>query len=462
MKFLVALLLAQSVAQPLTPTTGVQRTELFSTSALTYYAGTSGNDGSSCTSSGTACATINGALAKIPLNPRHDWIVNVGAGNFSGFIVPAKVTSGSGVNGLIQGTCGASTLASGLQSGTLTSAVASSGSTYGTATRTAAGWTVNDLRGRFISITGGTGSGQSRVIISNTATEISVSTWGTTPDSTSTFEIIEPLTVINSPVTFATGAGTNVSAGFIVEDVGYHPGGSYRMRIDCIRVSTATGFQFQLGGGDIEMRSVWFTPTTTSAGRMTGFGRTTFNNFYVSLPASGAFWSTLGYYNVQSLQQGLIMGGATQMQFGGGELTLFDRMTMSGASTSALAWGTVGDAQITNSNISATGTCINNASGYHSGSGWAVFITGSVLSSCGTAINSTGNRSFVDLNLVSGTGSTTVNLLSKGGNIRYRSNSTVTGTTEVSLDGVTTDDIADMRAASPRLLTNTYGSIIYE
>ena len=50
-------------------------------------------------------------------------------------------------------------------------------------------WTASVLIGLFIRITGGTGVGQVKVITANDATSVTVATWDTNPDSTSTYEI---------------------------------------------------------------------------------------------------------------------------------------------------------------------------------------------------------------------------------------------------------------------------------
>lgn len=50
-------------------------------------------------------------------------------------------------------------------------------------------WTVNAWAGYVVRTTGGTGSGQERVIVSNTATVLTVATWTTNPDATTTYAI---------------------------------------------------------------------------------------------------------------------------------------------------------------------------------------------------------------------------------------------------------------------------------
>lgn len=57
-------------------------------------------------------------------------------------------------------------------------------------------WTVNAYANQVVKITGGTGSGQVRTILSNTATTLTISTrpednWTTNPDGTSAYQIID-------------------------------------------------------------------------------------------------------------------------------------------------------------------------------------------------------------------------------------------------------------------------------
>jgi hypothetical protein len=69
----------------------------------------------------------------------------------------------------------------------VTNADVSSSTTIGLSTEA---WIINEFVGQYVTLTGGTGSGQSRRITSNTATTLTVSpAFSTTPDSTSDFEI---------------------------------------------------------------------------------------------------------------------------------------------------------------------------------------------------------------------------------------------------------------------------------
>ncbi len=201
--------------------------------ALTLYVDPTGSDSGGCTASGTsACLTIQGALGKVPKLIRHRVTINVAAGNYAGFIV-SGFTQDQTVNqttgGLyILGTLANATVATGSASGTATSGTAGSAQTFGTLTDSTQTWTTNDLVGKWVVISSGTGSGQTVVISSNTTDTITVvGTW-TAPGATSVYAIQEPSSVITSgtspvPRGNQTTAGTSVAMGFVgnsVRDLG--------------------------------------------------------------------------------------------------------------------------------------------------------------------------------------------------------------------------------------------------
>jgi len=69
-------------------------------------------------------------------------------------------------------------------------ATAAAGSTLSDATKT---WTTNAYKGVQVKITAGTGEGQVRPVLSNTATTVTVgAAWDTVPDPTSAYEIFDP------------------------------------------------------------------------------------------------------------------------------------------------------------------------------------------------------------------------------------------------------------------------------
>jgi len=173
-----------------------------------------GSDNGKCTSSGVgACATIPAAYAKMPKLVRHPVTVSMACGTYdAGAFVEGDVfaynpalsgsyTPDAGLAPLLlfTGTMQNVTPATGPGTGTLSSATAGSPppTTWGTFTLNSAGWTVNDLANKFITITSGTAAGESRAIVSNTSSTGTIAgTWNTTPDSTSHFAIQLPCTHI--------------------------------------------------------------------------------------------------------------------------------------------------------------------------------------------------------------------------------------------------------------------------
>jgi hypothetical protein len=94
----------------------------------------------------------------------------------------AAILPDSAVKTLIQ-----NTLAGG--AGIMSEAVTSATST--TLSDTLAGWTVGALTGKYVRIISGTGINQIQKILSNTAIQLTVGGWGTVPDNTSTYLIID-------------------------------------------------------------------------------------------------------------------------------------------------------------------------------------------------------------------------------------------------------------------------------
>lgn len=182
--------------------------------------------------------TIQAAIDALPKNIVHAVQVSVAEGNYTGFQVKGyHCADGSGIastNLTIQGTTALATLTTGTASGTAT------GGGGRTLVDTGQSWTVNELRGMFVNVTGGTGSGQYLVVESNTADTI---TFVQIPSpafaSGSVYEIREGKTIINS---------ANPAGGGIL--VASHVG-----RIDLVDFVT-TGTTFGLVGIGVQGRFV--------------------------------------------------------------------------------------------------------------------------------------------------------------------------------------------------------------
>ena len=164
------------------------------TAALTLYVDPTGSDSNACTASGaSACLTLQAAVNKIPKLVRHPVTVNVASGNYTGLSIfgyrfdPLVTANGAYINFI--GTMTTATVATGTATGTATAGTAGSGTTFGTLTDSGQSWTTNDLIGKLLVITGGTGAGQQKIIDSNTATSITVAGTWTAPTGSSTYVI---------------------------------------------------------------------------------------------------------------------------------------------------------------------------------------------------------------------------------------------------------------------------------
>lgn len=194
------------------------------TSAATYHVNVgTGADTNDCLSTTTPCATIKGTLAKVPKLQQYGTTVTIDAAGtydcfyLTGFTCDPSVQQASG--GILIDATGVfvnSTLASGSATGTATGGTAGSGTTFGTLLNSGAGFTVNDLTGRFLKITGGTGVGQVKMISSNTATAITIVGSWTASDATSTYAIQDPGAIIstacNSVASTQAASGANNAA----------------------------------------------------------------------------------------------------------------------------------------------------------------------------------------------------------------------------------------------------------
>lgn len=192
--------------------------------ALTLYVDPTGSDSNPCTASGTsACLTFAGALAKIPRFIRHAVTVNIAAGTYTeAFTIRDFKVDGSTGSLTITGTSPNVTPTTGSATGTLTGYSASATTTHTSATDSGATWTVNDFKGKFLSITGGTGSGQFMPIVSNTSTTLSLAaSFTVAPTAGSTYAIVSPAAIFTG--TSATYSGIEGSGSVSMSDISIQP-----------------------------------------------------------------------------------------------------------------------------------------------------------------------------------------------------------------------------------------------
>lgn len=476
------------------------RTKGVTTAALNLFVATTGLDTNTCTTALAPCLTIRGALNKVPLRIAHAVTITVAAGTFvgaiaSGFTVESPDPDGASYL-LVQGTMIAATVATGTASGTATSGTAVSGATLATLTDTSQAWTVDDLKGTMVYLSAGTGSGETKkfIIVSNTATAITVAgvmaaasgttysilDWGTT--LTPHEETRRPYSAIQS-----------YPAGFTVAGVSSGHGWGGLVVVAQFKFTYATSahvegayaaIQFQGESTRAEARWNNFSNTGTSITQlnvnMGAGGIATGNYFNGASASSGAVLLSMGEGSTANSSNGMhvvanfFTGLGTQV--GGSSPSVRATNNVHRAvSTSAYGYNGAGTAGyghlpqliVQSANIdceSAGGAGVFALEPSNAGAGSVIFnaaLGNSSISNCANAVNLATINSTAVLHTVSGTGNTNAILVKKGAAVRLTADSTLTGTTEITMES-TTSTIAAMRAASPKLVTNTYGTIVYE
>lgn len=231
------------------------------TAALALFVDTTGSDSGPCTGTGTAaCLTVNGAVSKIPKVVRHPVIVTLGTGNFTGGVFHGFQYDPAGTAGAYIALVGALTTfapATGTATGTASAAAACANgppltdATLSDGTQT---WTANNLKGQILETTGGTGAGQFLPIASNTGTVVTLAgCWGVTPNATTTYAIrdwgsVITTGVVGQPANYLSSAGSATTA-LLFQDM---QAGSARFSgqdgfvyVDSIRTTPTTGLVAQ-------------------------------------------------------------------------------------------------------------------------------------------------------------------------------------------------------------------------
>jgi hypothetical protein len=465
------------------------------TGPVTLYVDPNGSDAFDCSSADAGCATIQGAWSKLPSELRHVATINLAAGTFSGAYlagvrrgVPASAANGAYIR--ITGTLANSTLATGTATGSATSVTAPTTSpvVWGTLNDTGQSWTVNDLRGRLLVITSGAGAGVILPIVSNTATTVTVPAASFTFTAGSGYAIQDSASIISTNVSLpasATGAASANYGAFLVDLAEQHGQNSTGLFIEKVKLSgSGRGIVISGGGGDV---SLYYSQASLANSVLSGLSR------------SGGFTATL-YYSALVMTSGtasfINMGASSNAA-----KTLFTFSTFfRGAATSAICLGSSGavlapstthvenfitpiavnsanEATITFSRIdcssiaSSTGIGVGSTYGASSATNGTMRGQGRVsfggvdVSNCTTAVRVDGNAATFGpaTGIVSGTGNTTGWWVQKGGSLLIKSTDTLTGTTEINLEG-TAYTLAALRAAGPpkRLTDASTGAVIWE
>jgi len=458
-------------------------------SAITLYCSPTGSDTNPGTST-QPLRQIAKALSLVPKRIRHLVRINVAAGNYDGFEVSSFIVESSSdgtPSGLhILGTFAAPTLAQGITSGTLTAATAAVIAT-GTWTQwadTLGNWAANALRGMFIEITSGTGVGTVIPILSNTDTVLDVAASSVTGGIGSAYRILDCASIIVNPIqvpgSIPAYAATNQSP--TPTPVGINVTG-------CVG-NSRTG-QIRIEG----LKVAFTTPTTshtplmiTGSGPIVNIARCQSVNatLLTHIQISGACQVNLSSVVVESLGAAATcvnVSGATSNQ--NAQVTISSSLLRTGNGTVYSGYtlnmsNTQIDGGIGLSFPSACSAILSGLIKATSGTSQAIRARASSNNIGGTMIHlissggfwATARSAGVELNgphvvRLDGTftlsASTAGFILAGGARCIVSAASSVTTTTsEILLDSGAAQTLADMRAASPKLLSNAYFTIIHE
>lgn len=460
----------------------LKRRQYVTAGALTYYVETTGNDANACTDVSAPCLTIDGALGKIPKEIAHPTNVQVGLGNFGAFTMTGfRIRSPSSTTGTanylaVTGTLTTPTLAQGPTSGTLTAATAASGATFATYTDGAANWAVNALQGYLLEIISGTGSTvqpTAGIIVANTATVITA--LGPTAANGSGYAIRDWGSFVTTPAT-ATSNGP--------------PGASTSTEFTyCARIQNNTG---AANNPLIYVTRMGFKPTCTSVLNVRGSNRVSLTTIKTDdtggsaqfgLSANDGSGVTISGYYCIAQTTGVCFGntstniqstgvGITRSWFRGGNssVTLAGPATLTtsyftGANFCNLCLGgqsAGASVQIVGIRIDggARGLYLNNSSAGGAMGNWGC-TSADISNTTVAGITMATHLTTGNINTVSGTGNLVGIALSEGAHLNIKSGVTITGTTELTLDG-NAYTLAGMRANTPRSIMTPIGTCAYE
>lgn len=439
-------------AQPLDYSTGgnLKRRQYQTYSALTFYVDPTGSDSNACTASGTAaCLTLGGALLKVPRNIKHLVTINVAAGTYTevfrvqGFFIEGDNGAASTAALTITGTQVNFTPATGSATGTLTAYTNTStvDGAHPFATDSGATWTVNDLRGRFLQITGGTGSGQYMPIASNTATTITLAAkYTTAPVAGSTYAIVTPgpiFTGASTVIRSLTGAGA-----VTIQDITIQPASGTamttanvtapltfrRMRV----VGAASGVSNIVDGPQNWTINQSYIAAGTGSGLSVGLnGRLSATDILVNCTGT---CSGTGVFNSPRASYITLLTGTVQGVFNNAMILGQGPVTVQ----SSGLWIDCGNAA---ANIGILFSAPTDSAAQYVGAGWAQN-TGPYIRDClvGYSLNNP-SLSYIDNGSVFVTNTTTAILLSRGARAVIETGTNLSGVTNfLSLDGTVFTD----------------------
>lgn len=465
---------------------------------------TSGNDSTCAPGVSLPCASVAGAIAYLKSHFRsigYSVDIILGTGNFPGFVVqgltfdPIDYTLPLTLR--IVGTMVNSTLATSTATGTFTAATTGDSTTavFSTAADSVKTWTVNDLKGRFLSTLTGTSALQIQPITENTATQVTITQTSTAAGSVGgTYAIQDPGSIITTTVPIApslpaynaasqTPTPIQASVAILGNTFDVQPGtftvAPARIRIEQLSLNAASsvsGYRglWISGQASVAVNRCSIGGTAASAGArvdVTGSaGRIQVTNSVIKTNASGVAINAQGF-GAQNYDNDFVWSAATG--------TIGLSVSNVGPGTSANISFQNGKIEGHSFGVNITNPSLVALSGTRIASGGSqcirsrlldavvgnIFINANSLDLSGATASSALEVSgpvFIYIATLKGTGNQYGVNLQQSAKLKTSSASDIVGTTsQVLLDGVASD-FATMRAASPKVIANTYTTAFWE
>lgn len=418
------------------------------TSPLTLYVEMSGNDSNPGTVD-KPFKTIQKAISILSgktINSASGGVtISVGLGTFDGFALdgidirsPRTTEGGIVIKGTLQD---ATTLATGTATGTVTTGISNGFTDSGQS------WTADDLKGKWVIFSGLTGASSIFPILTNTDTSLTL-LGGIAVTTGWTYRIVECGTTVLSTYVY-DAATANSKTCIYVGAINAQSTSQVEVRNVKCAISGSVTFGWAVimrhSSATLRLTAVEWDGNSSVAAILPApgaslsinsvIGRTTVaqtNGMIASTSTGGVF----GISGASNFFMGPATPGGTGIALSGASYCSLTRLFFENFAT-GLSYGSsrIGSCADTMGGKNCTNVISVGAGGLYSH-----FIGGHPLSS--------GNTNFL--------------AVSKGGRVNVGSFATCPGATnEISLDGVAYT-LAAMRANSPKLVTNTYGSIVYE
>lgn len=452
-----------------------------------WYVDMRGNDTNSCTVPFTdgglngPCRQPQAAINKIPKLLKHLATVLLDAGTYngvhvSGFTADSAAPGDAGAGLTISGVFVNSTLATGSATGTATAGTAGTLPAFGTLTDGAQTLTTDDLVGRIVSITGGTGSGQKRIISSNTATVITiVGTW-TAPTAGSTYVIQDSASIFNAPAVGGTfgqyiyiaNNDLNTKDGALTIS-GIRTTGN---PVPAVQVTDSTNLLISLSQFILPGQVLVLGSTSSVTFRSGGAATVQFSDCYASsalnqgvggmntgiLSSFRSLWNSFAYAFVVTGPGASVFRNSevrnaddVGLSVSGGELRVSgSRISCS----SSIRIGISNSNQVSSSTIAAFApTLITGVSG-------TGIVTTYIDSTCGVGVLAAGDGTNILVDTLSGAPSVTALEARFGGSIQYTAATTITGgTQDVKVDSAYTGTLASIGSGTCKdSAVGSYGS----